>query len=232
MEPGDVLGGIDMIDGLVFEKTQEQIEAEKAFITLMDTLAEIVENEWKIALPKDKLTIVDVGAGDMPYGLALEQWAKGRAQKETVAAIDVYYSQNPAHHFYYPAKYGTDTEIIPIPSFLETSRHLLEKEGITKIDFLTLFNPNPGRSLPNFRHIKKLCKDAPILGALDGHYPEFELAMERQGYMIAATRQVSPSQLTVLAGFGDLTHRFSPLFVAIPEDLASRQAVYTANRPR
>lgn len=59
---------------------QAWAKAEFAFKGMMNQLKYGLASQ-EISLPSDELTIVDVGAGGMPYGLALEAWAREQARE-------------------------------------------------------------------------------------------------------------------------------------------------------
>ena len=184
-------------------------EAEAAFINVMKLLAEQLSSKG-INLPTHKLNIVDVGAGQMPYGLALERWARSMAKEVTLVAVDPVYSLGGWESRFYPVKPGSAIKQLALP--LENASSALKGLGIEKIDLLTLFNPNPSDT-PKVRSLDELCKGTPILGALDGPFsPDIDWEMMMQGYRVV-NKIHNPSSRKMESAWG---REYSPAFIALP----------------
>ncbi len=192
--------------------TEDFVNAENAFVEVMNELAGSLASKG-IKLPEDELIIVDVGSGHMPYGPALEKWAFGRARKARIFAVDPAYNypDDPSSIFHPDSSNSSFIE--QIARCIEYASPQLEREGVKKIGLITLFNPRGSEHLPQIKDLGKLCKDTPIVGAIDGrrdHVYYLERSLYAQGYKVTSfdnTRDVA-------SAFG---FDYSPLFVAVPE---------------
>ncbi len=87
-----------------------------------------------------KFTVVDVGCGTMPYAEGLWQWMSEQSRNPVLIGID---SKDYSHSF------RNRPYVTFIQSEAKKARPLLWERGVTSIDLLTVFNPNPGLPLPN-----------------------------------------------------------------------------------
>lgn len=186
---------------------------DRAFIYMMETLAGELEAQG-IRLPTDKLTIVDVGAGSMIYGLALETWAYHRARQPRIIAVDPEYALPERKGLFLPPRASDGkSSIEQIACHIEDALPVLKELGIQKVDLVTLFNPSPLVPLPNLRSLDALCGEVPVIGAV--HAPlEFSVnhlvsELASQGYKVITRTNHNSQYMRKYA------HSFDPQFVAL-----------------
>lgn len=169
-----------------------------------------------VHLPKDRLTIVDVGARNMLYGVALELWALQQAKKVRVIAVDPEYcSPEGGKNFFPPHASEGLSGIEQLASYVEEALPKLKSIGVERIDIITLFNPNPLCPLPNVASIAELCKGTPVIGAIDRpiQYSIDHLVkgLSWQGYTVTCQPHNASHHMKQSYIFD-----YNPVFVALP----------------
>lgn len=205
---------------------------EMAFVYMMNDFASQLAAEGR-GLPRDALTIVDVGARNMPYAAAMERWAKQQAKKVRIVAIDVSYDPNYPFSYWNTHPKMIDPAIELIGGRVEDALPKLKEIGIQKIDLITMFNPalreDPMLGLgviPDVKNLDELCNGTPIVGA-KGYGPSrppredylgfptsinvLEQALIEMGYRVIFMGNPVSKQLQIRFGFD-----YNPLFIALP----------------
>lgn len=186
--------------------------AERAFVNMMYLSGDQLLFRG-VKLPSDMLTIVDVGAGPMPYGHALEEWALSVAKNVSIVALDPVYSFAGQRAAFYPTHIRSITKLaLPIESAVPA----LQALGISTVNLLTLFNPAHGAT-PNMRSLGELCKGVPILGAVDGLLDAnmIQELGKKQGYAVNILKNPFTSGMQL-----PWTRDYNPMFVAVPRSRA------------
>lgn len=186
-------------------------QEDNLFIYLMSLLARrLAENGFE--LPKDELTVVDVGAGFMTYGLALEAWAQANSAKPRLVAVDPMYAHTKN---FYPKDVLEQSGIAQIASTVEEAKPHLEASGTNDISLITLFNPDPHRRFPDIRKLGRLSESVPVAGAVHAPFDHSTNSLikglEGQDYSV----QTFGNDASLYLG-GKYVHYFDPLFVALP----------------
>lgn len=159
-----------------------------------------------ISLPREHLTIVDVGAGRMPYARALETWATRQAKEVKIIAVDPSYSCSSSG--------GSGSSIEKVAAHIEEATGELEQLGVVRAGLMTLFHPNPILPMPNLRPLDAICGDTPIIGALDNYGELRHLAgLRAQGYRVLLAENPAGEKMRRAFGQG-----YNPLFVALPRN--------------
>ncbi len=193
-------------------------EADRAFIYMMRMLADNLRFKG-IHLPKDMLTVVDVGASNMPYGVALEFWALRQAKETRVIAVDPEYSLPERRRNFFPPYLSEGLSCIePVASYVEEAVPKLKGVGVERIDLITLFNPSPLYPLPDVANLAELCERTPIIGSVNCPVPHsvdhLVNGLSKQGYSVSLlANDVSDHVLQ------SYVFSYDPMFIALPKSL-------------
>lgn len=192
-------------------------ETDDAFISMMGILVKELAARG-VSLPSGSLTVLDVGAGHMPYGLALERWAQQQAQQVRVVAIDKRY--NESEYYFYPKEFSNHSNIEQIAAPVEQALGKLRAAGVAGIDLITMFNVYPTALsrgvISGVRSLEELCKDThkgvPVVGAVDEPWHVYLFEKELSGLGYEFWHWHNPHAQPLSEGFG-----YSRLFVAVPK---------------
>ncbi len=176
--------------------------AEQAFIKVMDTLSSYIAVKG-FPLPKNKLTIVDLGSGSMPYGNALERWALTKAEHAKVVAVDTSYLDDS----YIFISENRGNKRIEKLSSIEEALKKFEKP-----DLITMFHPDESLIKASVGCLEKLY-NTPILGAIfmSDSWVQLKNGLESNGYNLKTFP--NPHSKEISERFALL---YSPLFAALP----------------
>lgn len=193
-------------------------QAKKAFGKSLDFVLETAGQQLDLAriFSRDELVIVDVGSGRMTYSPAFWEWASARHTNPKILAVDFdYLKLRPSFPSFVP--------IIPIPGMIEHAwGELVSRHKVTKIDLLTMFNPNLRHYLPDPTGLGELITDTPLVVAChndnktDGGADEEARmacrALHRYGYRTLVTKR-NPYSAEIMSGLS--TFSFDPLILAV-----------------
>lgn len=222
---------------------REFIEQGKIAVnSMMNALLEYLKQRG-VTLPSDELTVVDVGAREMPYGLGLKQWAQQQAKVVRVFAVDGVYGSlwpNGYPNFLIPDGFRNHVDVQAITGIMQVNAAVgfyadkdynasdkLKKLGVRKIDLITLFNPNLAW-LPDLRGLEELCSRTPVVGAHtdltngDGSINEgsklrFTNELSEMGYEVVAFMPNPVPQFWRVFISNYVSYAYDPLFVALPK---------------
>ncbi len=192
-----------------FESRRER--AELAFIGVMNALGAYIAGKG-FPLPKNELTVVDLGSGNMPYGSALERWASQQAEKARIIAVDEAYLHGDSCYFI-PASRG-ETKVEKLASTAEEAVPALKQIGVERIDLLTMFHPDLSLVKASAKVLEALC-GSPLVGALflDDLWQRLEYGLNSTGYGLEFFRNPRSKEISESFIFPYL-----PLFVALKKD--------------
>lgn len=202
------------INTILDELESRRERAEQAFIGVMNALGAYIAGKG-FPLPKNELTVVDLGAGNMPYGSALERWASQQAEKARIIAVDEAYLKKDSCYFIPASRGGTRVE--KLASTAEEAVPALKQIGAERIDLLTMFHPDLPLIKASAKPLEALC-GSPLVGALflDDLWQDLERGLSSTGYgleFFRDSRSTAISESFVLP--------YSPLFVALKKDYRS-----------
>ncbi len=218
MGAGDALsGGNRLIMVKEMMSLEDFLEAEKVFAQTMDELLRRL-NSKGVTLPTSELQIVDVGAGEMPYGRALEEWARKQYETVRIVAVDPIYASVPLFvPFNQFNPFSRTGNIEKLPSCVEQAAPLLKEMGFSRIGMITLFNPNTFAPLPRIKELGDLAKGVPVVGSIsDGinANKRFGEWLSGQGYAYELFQNPASRSFDMVRAFG---RNYEVLFVAQPK---------------
>lgn len=185
--------------------------AEQAFIGVMNALGAYITGKG-FSLPKNELTVIDLGSGNMLYGNALERWASQQAEKARIIAVDEAYLYGDSCYFIPASRGGTRVE--KLASTAEEAVPALKQIGAERVDLLTMFHPDLPLVKASIKPLEALC-GSPLVGALflDDLWQRLECRLSSIGYGLELFR--NPRSKEISESFA---LPYSPLFVALKKD--------------